>query len=240
MKSILSLILLPLLASCGLAIDVPIKTTEFPASDKPATHLVILLSGRGAQEDYFIQQQWVPIAREHGVDVDFIAPYAHMGYYMRGQLTTRLYEDVIMPAMQKGYKTISIAGISMGGLGTLLTSRAFPELIDHIFLIAPFLGSKDAQDDILKAGGLVNWTIKDENKEDWNYFIWQRLKEITSDPVLKQKIYLGYGEQEKLGGMKLLADALPKGHVFTIPGEHKDVVFSKLWTIMNQRGILKY
>lgn len=239
MKRLLGLFLLPFLSSCGLALDVPMKISRFPAGDKPAKHLVILLSGRGAKADYFTQHQWVPIARESGSQADFIAPYAHFGYYMRRQLLPRLYEDVLVPAEKTRYQSISIAGISMGGLGALLTSHQYPQLIDRIYLVSPYLGSDEAQQQIREAGGLMKWHIKQENKDDWNYFIWQRLQSLLSHPQTRNKIFLAYGEQDRLHGHDILAAAMPAEQVITIPGQHKDVVFRKLWELMNQHGFLK-
>jgi len=239
MKPFFSLLILPFLASCGLYIDKPIKMSEFLAGDQPAKHLVILLSGRGATESYFHDQKWVSIAREHGSDVDFIAPYAHFGYYARQQLIPRLHEDVILPAKRKGYETISIAGISMGGLGCLLVSNEFPDTIDRIYLFSPYLGKDEVHEEIKAAGGLMNWDIKSNDAKDWNYFIWRRLKEIATDPILKNKIFLAYGKQDRLRGHNLLARALPEKSVITIPGEHKDVIFTRLWGLMHQRGLFK-
>jgi len=214
------------------------QVSKFPADKQPAKHLIILLSGRGASETYFEDNEWVEIAREHGSKVDFIAPYAHFGYYMTRTLLPRLNEDVIIPAKKLGYQTISVVGISMGGLGSILYSKKFPDDIDRIYLVAPFLGKEEVHEEIRQAGGLDKWELKKENAEDWNYFIWQRLKMIIKDPGLKKKIFLGYGEQDSLKGHDVLAQALPPQQVITLPGGHKDVVFAEIWKYMNKQGFL--
>ena len=232
MKRYLVLLISPFLLSCGLYPQTPMHISTFPATTQPAKHLIILLSGRGARQTYFEDNKWVEIAREHGSDVDFIAPYAHFGYYMSQSLLPRLHEDVIIPARKKGYKTISIAGISMGGLGSLLYSRQFPDDIDRLYLIAPFLGKEEVHKEIRQAGGLSHWQLKAENADDWNYNIWQRLKEITEDPVLKTKIFLGYGDQDHLKGHDVLAEAVSSKQIITLPGGHKDVIFAQVWDRM--------
>jgi len=238
MKLISPLILVILLASCSPPISVPITRTDFRNGDTPSKHLVVLLSGRGAPASYFQDHQWVELAREYDVDADFVAPYAHFGYYMRQQLIPRLNEDVIEPAKKQGYETISLLGISMGGLGSILYSEKFPEDVDRIYLVAPYLGDEDVHDEIRSAGGLSVWQIREGNREDWEYFMWLRLKEITTDKKLKNKIYLGYGENDRLKGLDLLAQNIPAKHVLKIPGEHKDVTFKQVWKIMLERGFL--
>ena len=137
MKRYLAFILTPFLVSCGFYPQTPMYIQSFPAKQQPGKHLVILLGGQGAPRSYFSDHDWIELARQHDVDVDFIAPHAHLGYYMTNSLTTRMYEDVILPARQKGYKSISIAGISMGGTGAILLSQKFPKDIDRIYLISP-------------------------------------------------------------------------------------------------------
>jgi len=239
MKHYLVLLISPFLISCGLYPQTPMHVRSFPASERPAKHLIILLSGRGAQKTYFDDQQWVEIARQHGLDVDFIAPHAHFGYYLTQSLLTRLHEDVILPAKKKAYQTISIAGISMGGLGSILYSRKYPNEIDRLFLFAPSLGNKDVHDEIRQAGGLSQWQIKDENAHDWNYYIWQRMKEITQDPIAKKKIFLAYGKQDHLPAHDILAQAIPEQQVITITGGHKDVIFTQLWEMMLEKKFLQ-
>ena len=43
----------------------------------------------------------------------------HLSYYITRTAIQRLREDVILPARASGYKRISLAGISLGGLGAL-------------------------------------------------------------------------------------------------------------------------
>jgi len=238
MKRYLVLLISPFLFSCGLYPQAPMQISTFPADKQPAKHLIVLLSGRGASDSYFEDNEWVEIARKYGSEVDFIAPYAHFGYYMSQSLLPRLNEDVIMPAKKRGYQTISIAGISMGGLGSILYSNKFPNDIDRIYLVSPYLGKDEVHEQIRKAGGLKQWQLKKEDAADWNYFIWQRLKVIIQDPELKKKIFLGYGEQDGLEGHDVLAQALPQQQVITLPGGHKDVIFAEIWKHMYQQGFL--
>jgi len=239
MKLILPLILAVSLLGCSPPISVPIPTTDFRSAGKPSKHLIVLLSGRRAPASYFQDHQWVELAREHNVDADFIAPYAHFGYYMQQQLIPRLHEDVIEPAKKQGYETISLLGISMGGMGSILYSEKFPDDVDRIYLIAPYLADEDVHDEIRSAGGLSVWQISDNKRGDWKYILWQRLKEVTTDNKFKNKIFLGYGDNDRLAGHDLLAQNISAKHVVKIPGAHKDVTFKQVWKMMLERGFLE-
>lgn len=238
MRHFLGSAMVLILAGCGLYPTEPIETMQYRAAEKPANHLIVLLAGRGASASYFMDQKWVDIARVHGVDVDFIAPYAHYGYYVTDVLVTRLNEDVIEPARRQGYQSISLVGISMGGFGSIMYSERFPQKIDQLFLIAPYLGNEEVHNEIRESGGLGNWQMKKENADKWNHYMWRRLKELTTDPEKKNKIYLGYGDMDKMRGLDLLEENMPQEHVVTVPGAHKDVVFTRLWEVMVEKGFL--
>jgi pimeloyl-ACP methyl ester carboxylesterase len=228
-----------LLLSCGYNTTNPVQMQDFRDTNKPKKHLIVLLSGRGAPYDYFERQQWADIASQYSQDYDFVAPYLHYGYYMKGEVLTRLHEDVILPAKARGYKTISLAGISMGGLGCLLYSTKYPDDIDRIFLFAPFLGNNAVQEQIRADGGLEKWHLRDEDADDWNFYIWKRLQELAIEPQNKGKLYLNYGDKDRLRGHDLLAATLPISHVIKIPGNHDDVTFTRLWRAMLEQGGLK-
>ena len=238
-KILTAIMLCTFLFSCGLFPTNPIRSQEFRNVQQPKKHLIVLLSGRGATFDYFEKHQWVEIAAKYTQDYDFIAPFAHYGYYLSGKLVARLHEDIILPAKQLGYETISMAGISLGGLGCILYSEKYPDEIDRIYLFSPFLG-KDAVHAQIKAdGGLAKWHLRAENQDDWNYYIWRRIQEITNDPVQQHKLFLGYGDKDRLNGQDLLANALPQNQVIKLNGNHDDVTFIKLWQAMLQQDLLR-
>ena len=238
MKRYFCFLLAPFLLGCAPHTTIPLEKMEFRAGDKPAKHLVVLLSGRGAKASYFKDNKWVELARAQGVQADFIAPHAHFGYYLKNELVPRLNQDVILPAKQQGYETISLVGISMGGLGSVSYSERFPEDIEQLYLIAPYLGDREIQDEIRSEGGLANWQIKKENEGDWKHNIWRYLKQMTEDGKTRKKIFLGFGDKDHLAGHNLLAENIPAEHVIKIPGGHKDVVFTRVWEIMLEKGFL--
>lgn len=217
----------------------PMPTQVFRDAAQPKKHLIVLLIGRGGSSDYFDLHDWPGIAAHYTDDYDFIAPYAHFGYYANRILVTRLREDVILPAKQQGYESISLAGISMGGLGCLLYSEAYPQDIDRIYLIAPFLGKEKVQRQIRTKGGLANWTLPLENSDEWSFTLWDHLKRIISHEQGADKLFLGYGNDDRLGGHDLLAASMPDRNVIHVPGGHRDGVFTAIWESMLKSGFMQ-
>jgi pimeloyl-ACP methyl ester carboxylesterase len=170
------------------------------------------------------------VARLHAVEPNFevITVDAHYGYYRERNLLPRLDEDVLTPATARGIETIWIMGTSMGGLGALLMAQEHPELIDGIVLLAPYLGRKDVLTSIEKAGGLAAWEPP-EDQSEWDVSLWAWLKGYTTG-ARRPPIYLGYGTEDRgAKAHQLLANVLPKEHVFTIEGGHAWKVWNPLW-----------
>lgn len=227
------------LVSCGYSASVPMEKIVYQTGKEPKKILVVLIRGFGGQIDYFDKHGWISASKDQPRHVDYVAPNAHLGYYANESFIERLRQDIIKPARQEGYKEIWLVGISLGGMGSILYSYAYPEEIKRIYFFAPYLGDGEVQNEIRAAGGIDKWTVADDNTGKWQYQIWQRLKTIVEDPQKKVKLYIGYGDQDKLDGHDLLAGYLAEDHVIKIPGGHKDVIFSRLWTIMLERGLLK-
>jgi len=210
----------------------------YKSDNKPKKILVVLLSGFGADANYFEKNDWILAARAITQQVDFVAPHAHFGYYANQTFIERLREDVLKPAKARGYREIWFVGVSMGGMGSILYSQKYPGEVKRIYFIAPYFGDGEVQDEIRASGGLDKWQLRKENSDKWQYQIWERLKQISEDPEHRVNIFIGYGDKDKLDGHDLLAKYLPDNHVIKIEGGHKDVVFSMLWRIMLERGLL--
>ena len=86
----------------------------------------------------------------------FIAVDAHFGYYRERSIELRLKDEVLSGL---DGKKVTVVGISLGGLGALVTARRYPELFDRIVLVAPFLGWPE---DIERIKRDPNGTSEDE------------------------------------------------------------------------------
>jgi len=234
----LLLLLLATVAGCSLNPSVPMPKIDYQINDKPARQLVVLLRGIGGQVDYYEKTGWIEATRNARHAFDMVAPDAHFGYYANRTIQIRLHEDVIRPAREQGYQEIWIAGISLGGMGALLYSREYAERVSRIFLFAPYLGNGTVQAEIRAAGGLDRWEMSADKAHDHQYQVWHYLKQMVRDPRQRLKLYLGYGEDDHLGGHDLLASYISPDHVIKIDGAHDNKTFLKLWQRMLEKGWL--
>jgi pimeloyl-ACP methyl ester carboxylesterase len=144
----------------------------------------------------------------------------HFKYYQARTIVNRLRQDIIKPALDAGYSEIYLGGISLGGFGSLLYIKHYPDDISKIFILAPYLGDKQDY------SYLIDNTAVPTVPRDVNLWPW-----LTQLPdATKNKIYLAYGTNDKFAvPNELLADRLPKGHSVTQTGKHNWKTWAQLW-----------
>ncbi len=201
----------------------PMPAVTASLAEGDAKCLVVLLPGAGDRATDFEKNGFIAALRSRELSVDVVAADATIGYYAKGELVERLRSDVVLPAKKASHQQTWVVGMSMGGMGTLLYSRDFSDEVSGVLLLAPFLGNGVAEE-VRDAGGLAKWAAppKVERVTEGNYQreMWRWLQEITR--TSQPKVYLGWGVDDGLGKQaQVLADALPAGHVFTVPGAHK-------------------
>lgn len=160
-----------------------------------------------------------------GAPCDSVAVDLHMRYYAEPGVGDVLWQDVVAPAVARGYEEIWLVGISMGGLGATLTARAHPEAIDGVILLSPFLGDRELVHRIDEAGGLAEWTPGDlparMTEGNYSIFLWAWLRGLVDDPASMPPMFLGWADGEQLApAARVLGAALPEGHTLTTDGGH--------------------
>ena len=201
----------------------------------PSRDLLVCLPGIGDEAKDFEDWGFVDLVRAHPWAADVLLVDAHYGYYADRTLLEQLHRDVILPASTSGYRSIWLAGISMGGLGALLYASHYPKDVQGVVAIAPFLGTRTLVQEIAVSGGLAQWsstvTPSDEIQTLWRWAHSQR-----TDRAPMPEIVLAFGETDSfVEGHRLLATSLPQTHVLTAPGGHRWPVWRELWRTFLQR-----
>lgn len=216
-----TLFLSVLLAGCAATPPGPLSSLTYRCNDcGMQRNLLVLLRGLGGGNAIFDQEGIIDEIRQRQLPFDVVAPDTHFGYYRSKTLETRLKEDVIDVARRQGYKQIWLAGFSIGGFGALLYLRRYPEDVDGVLLVSPFLGRASIHNEITAAGGLAAWSTSADGPDDWERMFWHWIK--NHDPATDPPIWLGYGENDRVtgAGPRILATVLPAERVFTVPGKH--------------------
>lgn len=208
-----------LLSSGCFRTSTPIRVVEYPANDDARSEtLVVMLPGFGDKPEDYQSYGLVDDLRAQGLDLDVVAVDAHAGYYRTRSLLPRLHEDVLQPAKDAGYEQIWLVGISLGGLGVLLSAQEYEGLVDGIVLMSPWLGNRKVLQEIEAAGGPKTWTPPPPEDRNYATELWSWIKPFTIEPEDHVPLYLAYGEDEPRERFEVLAKALPKQRVLVVPG----------------------
>jgi pimeloyl-ACP methyl ester carboxylesterase len=203
--------------------------TDVAGDPRERVLLVLLPPAFGTARD-FVDRGFVTAIRERDLKVDVIAAGAIADHYLDQTVVARLHADVIAPARAKGYRRVWLAGISIGGFGSLLTLQAHAAEIEGLLLIAPYLGSRPVVNEVLRAGSLAQWQPQRAAPDDHEQQLLAWLRDVLSVPALSPPIYAGYGTQDRFApSIELLANALPEDRVVRQPGEHDWATWIALW-----------
>lgn len=219
---------------------VPLRTLDLrTASGPPARCLVVLLPGRFDSPEDFARHGFAEAAARAGSGCDLVAVDAHLGYYKDRTVVDRLREDVMAPARQR-YDRIWLAGISLGGTGSLLYTIEHPDDVAGLLLIAPFLGAEPVVGEIAAAGGVSGWAPPQPlAREDFQRRLWAWLKTYQASGGERIPVYIGWGLDDRFARANaLFGTALPPDRVFTAPGGHGWKAWRALWETFLASGAL--
>jgi hypothetical protein len=162
-------------------------------------------------------------ARHRPLDLIFVDPeLEHVG---DRSLLPRLRSEIVLPARAAGV-SVWLGGISLGGLFALDYAASYPDELDGLCLLAPYLGNRMLIGEIAGAPGLPVWEPGELAETDEERRIWRHIKNRAESPPL----YLGFGREDRFAAShELLATALAPKSVDVIAGGHEWSTWFKLW-----------
>jgi hypothetical protein len=117
----------------------------------------------------------------------------------------------------------------MGGFGSVLYSSHYPDEIDGVILLAPYLGDVNVINEIDNSGGLDKWDPARSALEPHEITMWSWLQQETTGASPKSLI-LGYGLSDRLAGTyQVLLEPLEPFDVYTAQGGHNWKTWRTLW-----------
>jgi pimeloyl-ACP methyl ester carboxylesterase len=185
---------------------------------------VIVLPGRG-DDLGDLEKTGIAAAVQKGWPAaDVLLAGVTFGYYADGGMPKRLHDEVVVPALRRGYQEIWLAGASMGGMGALLYERMYPGEVTGLVLLAPYMGEPELIRQVAAAGGPVAWDPGPApavvGPDNYQPELW-RLVKGWQDPRAAARIWLVCGDRDRLlGPAKLMGALLPADHFIVGAGGH--------------------
>jgi hypothetical protein len=217
------------------AAKVPMDSILLPrANTQGATQsetLIVFLPGAQEVPQDIVSEGFVEQVRARNIDADVMVIDSHIGYFLRRNFDVRIRSDIIEPARQKGYQSIWLAGISLGGFGSLMYPFIYPNEIDGVIAMAPFIASNSVLEEVIADGGLAKWRPQEPlEKDDYQRALLKWLKGYGDAKEKRPKLYIGYGSKDGLPQFeKVMGDILPREQRLAAPGGHDWPPWKQMW-----------
>lgn len=230
-----TMVLAGVLGGCGLLLReprVPMDVLTLPLSPTERSQtLIVFMPGAQETPQDIVREGFVAQVRARGIDADVMVVDAHLGYFYAGAFEQRLRDDVVRPARAQGYRSIWLAGISLGGFGALRYARAHQGEVDGIIALAPYLAPRLDLQEVWHAGGLMRWQPA-EAPRPWEHeralLLW--LKGYADPAQPRPPLYIGHGDSDRLKPFApLMAGILAPERVLTAPGDHDWPPWKAMW-----------
>jgi pimeloyl-ACP methyl ester carboxylesterase len=187
---------------------------------------MIWLPGAYQSAQDFLAAGFADAVRKRHLDLDlvFVDPeFAHLG---DRTALGRLRTELVSPARAAGV-SVWLGGISLGGLTALDYAASYPDGIDGLCLLAPYLGNRMLTAEIARAPGIAAWQPGELAETDEERRIWRYIKGRGTD---SRPLYLGFGRGDRFSAAHaLLAATLPADSVDVIDGGHEWPTWVHLW-----------
>jgi hypothetical protein len=228
----------------GCAASRPVKTPmdrivdRSPPTVGPRALLVIMPGIREVPAD-LVQRGFVDAVRKRGIAADVVVADAHIGYFRDRTFLDRLRDDIVAPAKAAGYDRIWLAGISLGGFGSLLYAASeYGADVDGAIVLAPYLGPERLRSEVFAAGGLREWHGR-TGPDPAERRLLEWLQGYAQPGADRPSLFIGYGKADDFAAINAEVGALlPPGHALAVPGGHAWGPWVALWDAMLDRAPL--
>ena len=188
---------------------------------------VLLLPAAYTTPDDLLREGFVKAARDRLLPVDLVFVELKLQHLTDRTILRRLRHEVVLPARALGCRSIWLGGISLGGFVALAYAERYPQEIDGLCLLAPYLGNHIVTGEIERANGVHEWTPGELADDDDERKIWRFIKQHRARP---SPLHLGFGRDDRFADShRMMASALAPESVDVVPGGHEWPVWRQLW-----------
>ena len=202
----------------------------------PERVLLVMLPGAGIAAEDFAAHGLVAAAQRSLAALEVVALRPDLDLYLEGNIAPVLHEDIIAPALASGIRRIWLLGISLGGMGALLYASGYPDCVEGLVLLAPFLGTHGTIAELSRAGSLDQWAAGGSGATAPERQLLGWLQAHLRTRATSPRVFLGHGAQDRFAaGHRLLAAELPASQVVLVEGGHDWRAWSEAWAVLLDR-----
>ena len=203
--------------------------TELHAAAQRSETLLVLLPPSLSSIDDLYTHGFVDAVRQRHLPLDLLLADVTAQHVIDNTVVSILHTEVVQLARAGGYRSVWLAGISMGAFSALHYAAHHADHLAGLYLLAPYPGTGDVLAEIRAAGGAATWCQHQTSTLDerawWQWLSQESLKGEWTTPV-----YFGTGNTDRfLNGQRLLADLLPEDRIRVLPGGHQWPTWKALW-----------
>ncbi len=209
-----------------------------PLPGRQADHLVVLLPPAQASLNDLVAEGFIAEVRRRSLAVDVLLADVCYQQVMAHTAAAELQRQVIQPALGQGYRSVWLAGISLGAFNVLHCAAAFPGEVAGLCLLAPYPGTGDVLREIEAAGGPARWASQGQHSGAFERIWWSWLYRQASQAD-RLPVWVGLAQGDRfIRGQRMLASLLPPAQVDEIEGDHSWPYWRLLWQRWLERGWL--
>ncbi|HEY4214549.1 MAG TPA: alpha/beta fold hydrolase [Steroidobacteraceae bacterium] len=209
-----------------------------------APALIICLPAAYTGPEDFLQAGFLSAVRDRELPVDLAFAHLNLQHLIDRTILRRLRHEIVLPARAQGCESIWFCGISLGGFLALAYAEKYPDEVNGLCLLAPYLGNRIVAGEIEQAGGLERWQPGKLAPDDDERRIWRLIQSVRAEGTLQaagslqapgplqsgMTWHLGFGREDRFAAShRMMAAALPPDRVHVIPGGHDWPVWRQLW-----------
>jgi len=205
--------------------------TIAPARAGPPTMSVILLPGAYHRPEQFLQAGFDRALHERAPGVQLILTAPQLAHLTDRHWLAELHQ-VVTTARSGRDTPVWLGGISLGGFMALRFAAQYPEVLDGLCLLAPYLGSRIIAAEIATFADIADWRPGTLDADDDERRIWQYVAQLRGG-LTATRVFVGFGSDDRFADtQRLLARMLAseRNRTLEITGDHDWPVWRELWT----------
>ena len=161
-------------------------------ADRAAPPRIVLVPGAFDTAAGFWQAGFEAAVRARGLELEVVIAELEFASLTDRSMIDRLHNGPLRAARAAraaGCRSVWLGGVSLGAYMALACAGRFPDDLDGLCLIAPYLGTRIVMRSIERSGGLGAWNAAAVAGDDEDVAIWRFISAAADWPA---PIYTGY------------------------------------------------